>query len=71
MVIPLDLHMADGWAEGGAANVAHRQLGNLVVKVNKPFNDNRIRGTAGAIHGILPGGIHLGCGFHHALPLAG
>ncbi|OMP13167.1 hypothetical protein COLO4_02163 [Corchorus olitorius] len=70
VVVALDLAMPDRRAEGGAADVAHGQQGDLVVEVDEALDDHPALAGATAFLGVLPGGLQLVGAAQQALALA-
>ena len=70
------LHMADGLTKmrfdlAVSAQRTHRQLCDLVVEINKTFDDDAAARHAATGHRVVPRGFHIGRAGNLALALAG
>ncbi len=70
-VVAFDLGVADGGAEGGAADVTDGEHGDLVVEIDEAFDDDLALAGAATFLGVLPGVGDVGLGFDNTLALAG
>src|SRR5665811_1364580 len=75
-IVALDLDMTDRLTKTGfypavACTGAHREQGDLVVKVDEAFHNHPAVAHAPTGQGVVPGLLHVGRRVDLALPLAG
>ena len=69
-IVSIDLYMADRLQEGGSTDVAHGQLGDLVIEINKSLDNHLSSSGTSPLLCIMPGRFDIFRLANHTLAMA-